>query len=61
MFVEYYQLGALYNKPLSKEANAFGFLTGGVARFSPISPKYEDDYRFAITMGGGKNTFSLNR
>ncbi len=57
MFIEYYQLGALYNKPLSKKANAFGFFTGGVARFSPVTPKYGDDYRFAITTGGGIKYF----
>lgn len=57
MFIEYYQLGALYNKPISKKANAFGFFTGGVARFSPITSKYGDDYRFAITAGGGAKYF----
>ncbi len=57
MFIEYYQLGAMYNKPLSKKTNAFGFFTGGVARFSPITPEYGDDYRFAITMGGGIKYF----
>ena len=37
MFIEYYQLGALYDSPLSKNATAFGFFTGGAARFSPVS------------------------
>jgi hypothetical protein len=57
MFIEYYQLGALYSKALTKKANAFGFFTGGVARFSPVTPKYGDDYRFAITAGGGIKYF----
>jgi len=57
MFLEYYQLGALYNKPLSKKASGFGFFTGGVARFSPITTEFGDDYRFAITMGGGVKYF----
>lgn len=57
LFIEYYQLGALYNKPLSKQASAFGFFTGGVARFSPITTQYGDDYRFAITGGGGVKYF----
>lgn len=57
MFVEYYQLGALYNKPFSNEASAFGFFTGGVVRFSPITPKYGDNYKFAVTTGGGVKYF----
>ncbi len=57
MFIEYYQLGALYDSPLSKNASAFGFFTGGVARFSPITAEYGDDYRFAITGGGGVKFF----
>ncbi|MCF6268195.1 MAG: hypothetical protein L3J41_00625 [Melioribacteraceae bacterium] len=57
MFIEYYQLGALYNHTLSKKASAFGVFTGGVVRFSPISTKYGDDYRFAVTMGGGIKYF----
>ncbi len=57
MFIEYYQLGALYNHTLSKKASAFGVFTGGVVRFSPISTKYGDDYRFAVTMGGGVKYF----
>lgn len=57
MFVEYYQLGAHYAKPLSKKAIAFGTFTGGIARFSPVTPKYGDDYRFAVTMGGGIKYF----
>jgi hypothetical protein len=57
MFIEYYQLGALYDKPLSKNASAFGFFTGGVARFSPQTDEYGDDYRFAITGGGGVKYF----
>ncbi len=57
MFIEYYQLGALYNKPLSEKANAFGFFTGGVARFSPVTNEYGDAYRFAITTGGGIKYF----
>jgi len=57
LFTEYYQLGALYNKQLSQKASGFGFFTGGVARFSPITTEYGDDYRFAITMGGGVKYF----
>jgi len=57
MFIEYYQLGAIYDKPLSKNASAFGFFTGGVARFSPVTNEYGDDYRFAITGGGGVKFF----
>jgi len=57
MFIEYYQLGALYDNPLSKKSSAFGFFTGGVARFSPITDEYGDDYRFAITGGGGVKFF----
>jgi len=57
MFIEYYQLGALYDKPLSKKSSAFGFFTGGVARFSPTTDQYGDDYRFAITAGGGVKFF----
>ena len=57
MFIEYYQLGALYDNPLSKKSSAFGFFTGGVARFSPITAEYGDDYRFAITGGGGVKFF----
>jgi hypothetical protein len=57
MFIEYYQLGALYDKRIAKKTNAFGFFTGGVVRFSPVTPNYGDDYRFAITAGGGIKYF----
>ena len=56
-FIEYYQLGAMYTKDISKKVIAFGFFTGGVSRFSPITTEYGDDYRFAVTAGGGIKYF----
>jgi hypothetical protein len=57
MFLEYYQLGALYNYPISRKASTFAVFTGGVARFAPVSAIYGDDYRFAVTFGGGVKYF----
>ncbi len=57
MSVEYFQIGGLYNKPLNKKFSTFGVFTLGAARMAPDSDKYGDDWRFAVTAGGGIKYF----
>lgn len=57
MSVEYYQIGGLYNKPLNKKFSTFGVFTFGAARLAPVSNKFGDDWRFAVTAGGGVKYF----
>ncbi|NOX67254.1 MAG: hypothetical protein GXO85_16015 [Chlorobi bacterium] len=57
MSVEYYQIGGLYNKPMNKKFSTFGVFTFGAARMAPVSTKFGDDWRFAVTAGGGIKYF----
>jgi len=56
LVVNYIQVGALYQVPKGNVRPFFTF-TAGTVIFSPSSSKYTDEWRAAITFGGGVKIF----
>ncbi len=54
--VEYYNVGALFEKPRGK-VRPFGVVTLGGSRFAPKTGDYSDEWFFNITFGGGAKAY----
>ena len=63
--VEYYQIGAMYNRRVGK-TSPFGGLTLGAVRFAPKQDRFagfdlNDEWRFAISLGLGVKAYMSER
>ena len=58
MAVEYYQIGAIRELRTGK-AIPYGMFTAGAVRFAPRTDLYDDEWKFAVTLGLGVK-FNLN-
>ena len=54
--VEYYNVGALFEKPRGK-VRPYGVVTLGGSRFAPKTGDYSDEWFFNITFGGGAKAY----
>lgn len=54
--VEYYNVGAIFEKPRGK-VRPYGAVTLGGARFAPKTGDYSDEWFFNITFGGGAKAY----
>lgn len=54
--VEYYNVGALFEKPRGK-VRPYGAVTLGGSRFAPKAADYSDEWFFNITFGGGAKAY----
>ena len=53
--MNYYQLGAIRPFPVNDKLEAFGSFSLGAAQYAIQNPLYNDEWRFAITLGLGSN------
>ena len=62
LVVEYYQIGGLQTASLPNPMiKPFGVFTLGAIRFLPKDSAYEDEWKFAITLGFGVKIFPSDR
>ena len=59
--MNYYQIGAIRPFPLNDKVEAFGSFSLGATQFAIPNPRYNDEWRFSITLGLGSNIWLSDR